>query len=183
MHVKSGVGKEVWDFKTEVHSFLTPIFVLLDSMSSGTLTISLLSFHAIKDEMFLRQTLQRQEAILHNASVSFAVSSFSESDTVLSTWNQYALPWYLHQHVFFFIKANLTTLKEGRSFNHVTLNEICTCGLSRTHTQSTYTVEVNPEQTLTGARPLSLSSLASIGEGWWICISFVFVLLCTPHPI
>lgn len=31
------------------------------------------SFHAIKDEMFLRQTLQRQEAILHNASVSFAM--------------------------------------------------------------------------------------------------------------
>ncbi|XP_059357794.1 uncharacterized protein C10orf67 homolog, mitochondrial [Carassius carassius] len=29
------------------------------------------SFHAIKDEMFLRQTLRRQEAILHNASVSF----------------------------------------------------------------------------------------------------------------
>ncbi|XP_073705760.1 uncharacterized protein C10orf67 homolog, mitochondrial [Garra rufa] len=33
------------------------------------------SFHAIKDEMFLRQTLQRQEAILHNASVSFAMDS------------------------------------------------------------------------------------------------------------
>ncbi|XP_051553010.1 uncharacterized protein C10orf67, mitochondrial-like [Myxocyprinus asiaticus] len=31
------------------------------------------SFHAIKNEMFLRQTLQRQEAILHNASVSFAM--------------------------------------------------------------------------------------------------------------
>ncbi|KAA0719260.1 hypothetical protein E1301_Tti006650 [Triplophysa tibetana] len=30
------------------------------------------SFHAIKDEMFLRQSLQRQEAILHNPSVSFA---------------------------------------------------------------------------------------------------------------
>ncbi|XP_016422558.1 uncharacterized protein C10orf67 homolog, mitochondrial [Sinocyclocheilus rhinocerous] len=33
------------------------------------------SFHAIKDEMFLRQTLQRQEAILHNASVSFAMDA------------------------------------------------------------------------------------------------------------
>ncbi|KAF4117295.1 uncharacterized protein C10orf67 homolog, mitochondrial isoform X2 [Onychostoma macrolepis] len=33
------------------------------------------SFHAIKDEMFLRQTLQRQEAILHNASVSFAMDT------------------------------------------------------------------------------------------------------------
>ncbi|XP_043111974.1 uncharacterized protein C10orf67 homolog, mitochondrial isoform X2 [Puntigrus tetrazona] len=33
------------------------------------------SFHAIKDEMFLRQTLQRQEAILHNASVSFAMNA------------------------------------------------------------------------------------------------------------
>ncbi|XP_056600529.1 uncharacterized protein C10orf67 homolog, mitochondrial [Triplophysa dalaica] len=31
------------------------------------------SFHAIKDEMFLRQSLQRQEAILHNPSVSFAM--------------------------------------------------------------------------------------------------------------
>ncbi len=51
------------------------------------------------------------------------------------------------------------------------------------HTQSTYTVEVNPEQILTGARTLSPSSLASICEGWWICISFVFVLRCTPHPI
>ncbi|KTG04402.1 hypothetical protein cypCar_00034635 [Cyprinus carpio] len=47
------------------------------------------SFHAIKDEMFLRQTLRRQEAILHNASVSFAVSRFSQS---LSTLNKYALP-------------------------------------------------------------------------------------------
>uniref|UniRef100_A0A8C1XDS3 Si:dkey-188g12.1 n=1 Tax=Cyprinus carpio TaxID=7962 RepID=A0A8C1XDS3_CYPCA len=33
------------------------------------------SFHAIKDEMFLRQTLRRQEAILHNASVSFAMDA------------------------------------------------------------------------------------------------------------
>ncbi|XP_051990898.1 uncharacterized protein C10orf67, mitochondrial-like [Xyrauchen texanus] len=33
------------------------------------------SFHAIKDEMFLRQTLQRQEAILHNASVSFGMDA------------------------------------------------------------------------------------------------------------
>ncbi|KAK7159237.1 hypothetical protein R3I94_005539 [Phoxinus phoxinus] len=33
------------------------------------------SFHAIKDEMFLRQTFQRQEAILHNASVSFAMDA------------------------------------------------------------------------------------------------------------
>lgn len=69
------------------------------------------------------------------------------------------------KHVFFFIKADLTTLKEGRSFNHVTLNEIYTCGLSHTHTQSTYTVEVNTEQTLTGARILSPSSLVSICEG------------------
>ncbi|XP_057191113.1 uncharacterized protein C10orf67 homolog, mitochondrial [Triplophysa rosa] len=33
------------------------------------------SFHAIKDEMFLRQSLQRQEAILHNPSVSFAMDA------------------------------------------------------------------------------------------------------------
>ncbi|KAI7809469.1 hypothetical protein IRJ41_009059 [Triplophysa rosa] len=32
-------------------------------------------FHAIKDEMFLRQSLQRQEAILHNPSVSFAMDA------------------------------------------------------------------------------------------------------------
>ncbi|XP_056321174.1 uncharacterized protein C10orf67 homolog, mitochondrial [Danio aesculapii] len=33
------------------------------------------NFHAIKDEMFLRQTLQRQEAILHNASVSLTMDA------------------------------------------------------------------------------------------------------------
>ncbi|XP_073782853.1 uncharacterized protein C10orf67 homolog, mitochondrial isoform X1 [Danio rerio] len=33
------------------------------------------NFHAIKDEMFLRQRLQRQEAILHNASVSLMMDA------------------------------------------------------------------------------------------------------------
>uniref|UniRef100_A0A8B9RM45 Si:dkey-188g12.1 n=1 Tax=Astyanax mexicanus TaxID=7994 RepID=A0A8B9RM45_ASTMX len=35
------------------------------------------SFHAIKDEMFLRQSLQRQAAVLHQASVRYTVSFLS----------------------------------------------------------------------------------------------------------
>lgn len=34
---------------------------------------SIVSFHAIKDEMFLRQTLQRQAASLQHASVNYMV--------------------------------------------------------------------------------------------------------------
>ncbi|XP_058600357.1 uncharacterized protein C10orf67 homolog, mitochondrial isoform X1 [Onychostoma macrolepis] len=72
------MSNQVWEKKFEIlrqRYTATLIAFSTDSMSSSTLAISLLSFHAIKDEMFLRQTLQRQEAILHNASVSFAMDT------------------------------------------------------------------------------------------------------------
>ncbi|XP_043111966.1 uncharacterized protein C10orf67 homolog, mitochondrial isoform X1 [Puntigrus tetrazona] len=74
------MSNQAWEKKFEIlrQRYITTLgcfFFFIDSMSCSTLTFSFLSFHAIKDEMFLRQTLQRQEAILHNASVSFAMNA------------------------------------------------------------------------------------------------------------
>lgn len=48
---------------------------IYDNTSSITILITC-SYHALKDESFIRQSLRRQSAALHHATVGYAVKSY-----------------------------------------------------------------------------------------------------------
>ena len=55
---------------------------------SLSLSLSLSSFHALRDECYIRHSLQRQSAALHHATVGYAVNARSK---VAAKPNQMAL--------------------------------------------------------------------------------------------